>query len=59
VIESWLETPGCQLHFKVHWSLSGDGQTLTMAHRDDDLAGRIVVHDRAPLHAAKFGSQEI
>src|SRR6266404_9898343 len=34
VIESWLETPDRQLHFKDHWSLSDDGQTLTMAHRD-------------------------
>ena len=51
MIESWLETPGRQLHFKDHWSLSDDGQTLTMAHRDDDLAGQIVVHDKAPSTA--------
>jgi len=57
VIESWFETAGRRLHFKDHWSLSGDGRTLTMAHRDDDLAGQIVVHDEAPPHAAaKFAS---
>jgi hypothetical protein len=44
VIESWLET----LHFRDRWSLSDDGETLTMAHRDGDLAGQIVVHERAP-----------
>ncbi|HUB81738.1 MAG TPA: hypothetical protein VMB03_23225 [Bryobacteraceae bacterium] len=49
VIESWLEILDRQLHFKDHWSLSDDGETLTMAHRDDDLAGQIVVHDKAPL----------
>jgi hypothetical protein len=45
-IESWLDTPARQLHFKDHWSLSCDGRTLTMAHRDDDLAGQIVVYDK-------------
>jgi|ERR1017187_42466 RimJ/RimL family protein N-acetyltransferase len=49
VIESWLETPDRQLHFKDHWSLSDDGETLTMAHRDDDLAGQIVLHNKTPL----------
>lgn len=51
VIESWVETAGRELHFKDHWSLSDDGQTLTMAHRDDDLAGQIVVHEKAPATA--------
>jgi len=49
VIESWLEILDRQLHLKDHWSLSDDGETLTMAHRDDDLAGQIVVHDKTPL----------
>ena len=48
VIESWLEMPDRRLHLKDHWSLSADGQTLTMAHRDDDLAGQIVVNEKAP-----------
>ncbi len=46
VIESWMETVGRVFHFKDRWSLSDDGQTLTMAHRDDDLAGQIVAHDK-------------
>lgn len=49
VIESWLDILTRQLHLKDHWSLSDDGETLTMAHRDDDLAGQIVVLDKAPL----------
>jgi hypothetical protein len=59
VIESWLETTDRELHFKDHWSLSDNGETLTMSHRDDDLAGQIVVHDKVPAYAAsKFSRQE-
>jgi hypothetical protein len=46
VIESRTSIPGRELHFKDHWSLSEDGQTLTMAHRDDDLAGQISVLEK-------------
>jgi hypothetical protein len=46
VIESWMEAAGRQVHFKDHWSLSHDGRTLTMAHRDDDLAGQISVPEK-------------
>jgi hypothetical protein len=46
VIESWMKTPGRELHFKDRWSLSDDGRTLTMAHRDDDLAGQMAVLER-------------
>jgi len=46
VIESWMKTPARELHFKDHWSLSEDGRTLTMAHRDDDLAGQISVFEK-------------
>jgi hypothetical protein len=50
VIESWVTTPCQQVHFKDHWSLSGDGRTLTMAHRDDDLAGQIsLLEKRSPI----------
>ena len=45
VIESWLET----LHFKDRWSLSEDGDALTMEHRDDILAGQIVVHEKVTI----------
>jgi len=46
VIESRMKTPGREFHFKDHWLLSDDGRTLTMAHRDDDLAGQISVFEK-------------
>ena len=46
VIESWTTTPCREVHLKDHWSLSRDGRTLTMAHRDDDLAGQISILER-------------
>ena len=46
VIESWMKTPAREAYFKDHWSLSEDGRTLTMAHRDDDLAGQISVLEK-------------
>jgi len=46
VIESRVLTPCRQVYFKEHWSLSGDGGTLTMTHRDDDLAGQISILER-------------
>jgi hypothetical protein len=49
IIESRMMTPCREVHFKDHWSLSGDGRTLTMAHRDDDLAGQIsILEKRTP-----------
>jgi hypothetical protein len=33
--------------FRDYWSLSDDGRTLTMAHRDDPMAGQITVLERA------------
>jgi hypothetical protein len=47
VIESWMKTLDRELYFKDHWSMSNDGETLTMAHRDDDLAGQISVLEKA------------
>jgi hypothetical protein len=47
VIESRMKTPSREAHFKDHWSLSDDGRTLTMAHRDDDLAGQISVFEKS------------
>ena len=56
VIESWMDTPTREFHFRDHWLLSDDGQMLTMAHRNDDLAGQIVVLDKAsPETATRFG----
>ncbi len=46
VLESRMKTRVREFHFKDHWSLSEDGQTLTMAHRDDDLAGQITLLER-------------
>jgi hypothetical protein len=46
VIESRVVTPCRQVYFKDHWLLSEDGRTLTMSHRDDDLAGQISVLER-------------
>ena len=47
VVESVLTTPGRCFHFSDHWSLSGDGRTLQMAHLDDDLAGQVVILEKA------------
>jgi hypothetical protein len=47
-IESWMQTPQRELHFKDYWSASDDAQSLTMAHRDDDLAGQIALLERVP-----------
>jgi hypothetical protein len=52
VIESLMKTPDRESHFKDHWSLSDDGRTLTMAHRDDDLQGQVSVLEKAPPEAA-------
>lgn len=58
VIESWLKSKDREYHFRDHWSLSGDGDTLTMAHRDDDLAGQVSVLERvSPEAAARFTTQ--
>lgn len=47
VIESWLRAGPRELHLCDRWSLSDDGRTLTMEHRDGDLAGQRTVFDRA------------
>ena len=46
VIESWISVGGRNCHFRDHWSLSADGQILTMEHRDDDLAGQMMVLEK-------------
>jgi hypothetical protein len=35
------------MHFCDYWSLSPNGQTLSMEHRNDDLAGQKTVLERA------------
>lgn len=52
VIESALKAGERELRFRDYWSLSNDAQTLTMEHRDDDLAGQISVLEKAPPSAA-------
>jgi hypothetical protein len=46
LIESWMKLGGHEAHFCDYWSLSDDGQTLTMEHRDD-LAGQVTLFERA------------
>jgi len=46
VIESRVTTPCREVHFEDHWSVSEDGRTLTMAHRNDELAGQISILER-------------
>ena len=38
--------PAGEMHYKDHSSLSDDGATLTMAHRDDDFAGQTTILHR-------------
>jgi hypothetical protein len=46
VIESWVQFGAREMYFCDCWSLSADGQTLSMEHRKDDLAGQLMVLDR-------------
>jgi hypothetical protein len=58
VIESRMRTPDRESYFKDHWSLSDDGRTLTMAHRDDDLAGQVSVLEKSSeADATRFGAR--
>jgi hypothetical protein len=45
-IESWVQFGTREMHFCDCWSLSPDGRTLTMEHRNDDLAGQVTVFER-------------
>jgi hypothetical protein len=47
VIESRLAMNGQEVRLADYWSLSADGTTLTMEHRDDILAGQICIFERA------------
>jgi len=47
LIETWLQPGTLARHFCDYWSMSPDGQTLFMEHRDDDLAGQFTVLKRA------------
>ena len=47
-IESTITLAGRDRRFRDYWSLSPNGQFLTMAHRDDDLAGQVTVLEKMP-----------
>jgi hypothetical protein len=47
VIETWMELGSREMYFCDCWSLSSDGQTLIMEHRNDALSGERVVLARA------------
>lgn len=46
IVESWVQLGARELHLRDCWSLSSDGRTLTMEHRDDDLAGQLTILER-------------
>jgi hypothetical protein len=46
VFETTMKTPSGEVYFEDHWSLSDDGLTLTMAHRDGALQGQITVLEK-------------
>jgi hypothetical protein len=54
LIESWLGVGEHTSHFRDYWLLSNAGDTLTMEHRDDDLAGQVAVLERAPEAQVEF-----
>jgi len=54
LIESWLAVGEHTSHFRDYWRLSNAGDTLTMEHRDDDLAGQVAVLERAPEPTLEF-----
>lgn len=43
VIELWIQQGERELYLCDCWSVSPDGQTLTMEHRNDALAGQVAV----------------
>jgi hypothetical protein len=46
IIEPVLRIGDREVLFRDHWSLAADGETLRMAHIDDDLAGQVTVLER-------------
>ena len=45
-IESYMRAGDREFQFRDFWSLSADGLTLKMEHRDDDLAGQVSILER-------------
>ena len=52
IIESWMKAGQRASYFCDCWSLSPDGQFLTMEHRNDDLAGQICVLERTEARSS-------
>jgi hypothetical protein len=46
VIRLRMQLPSREFNLCDYWSLSADGKTMLMEHRDDDLAGQLTVFDR-------------
>lgn len=46
LIETKMDAGGRENVLRDYWCLSADGQTLTMEHRDDALAGQLAVLER-------------
>ena len=46
VVETHFESGGLEVALQERWFLSGDGTRLTMAHKNDALAGQTVVFAR-------------
>ena len=46
VIESWIQLGAREAHFCDYWSLSRDGQVLSMEHRRGDLLGQLTIFNR-------------
>ena len=47
VVDVRFESGGEEVALRERWSLSGDGTRLTMAHKNDVLAGQTVVFERS------------
>ena len=47
VIELWIQQGELEVYLCDCWSLSPDGQTLRMEHRNDALAGQVAILERA------------
>ena len=46
IVETRFESGGQEITLRDRWWLSDDGARLTMAHKDDALAGQTVVFER-------------